>query len=242
MSKQEIPKRIQEIFDSIKNKRAKIVIDHIIKYGQITTEELEKDYGYNHAPRAARDVREAGIPLITNKVKSSDGKRNIAAYTFGDFSTIRLDRVKGRISWPKNFKRDLIQRYGQICLISNVKLESRALQIDHRIPYELAGDKNEGKPNIEDFMLLSGTSNRAKSWSCEHCKNLTEIKDLEKCKSCYWAYPENYSHVALNEARKLDLTWQGDEVKEYDALKSNSEEVGEELPDYVKEILRKNIK
>ncbi len=242
MSKQKIPKKIQKIFDSIKNKRAKIVIDHIIKFGQITTEDLEKDYGYSHAPRAARDVREAGIPLITSKVKSKDGKRNIAAYTFGDFSTIRLDRVKGRINWPKNFKKDLIEKYGQICLISNSKLEPRALQIDHRIPYELVGDQNEDKLDVENFMLLSGTSNRAKSWSCEHCKNLLELKDLEKCKSCYWAYPENYSHVALNEVRRLDITWHGEEVKEYDALKSNSEKVGEELPDYVKKILRKNIK
>ena len=242
MSKQKIPKKIQKFFDSIKNKRAKIVIDHIIKFGQITTEDLEKDYGYSHAPRAARDVREAGIPLITSKVKSKDGKRNIAVYTFGDFSTIRLDRVKGRINWPKNFKKDLIEKYGQICLISNSKLEPRALQIDHRIPYELVGDQNEDKLDVENFMLLSGTSNRAKSWSCEHCKNLLELKDLEKCKSCYWAYPENYSHVALNEVRRLDITWHGEEVKEYDALKSNSEKVGEELPDYVKKILRKNIK
>jgi hypothetical protein len=242
MSKQKIPKKIQEIFDSITNKRAKIVIDHILEHGQITTEELEKDYGYNHAPRAARDVREAGIPLTTLKVKSKDGQRNIAAYTFGDFQTVRLDRVAGRINWPKNFKNELIAKYGEKCLISNADLESRALQIDHRIPYELVGDQNNDKLNVEDFMLLSGTSNRAKSWSCEHCKNLLEIKDSNNCKSCYWAYPENYSHVALNEARRLDLTWQGEEVKYYDALKLNSDEVGEELPEYVKDILRKNIK
>lgn len=180
--------------------------------------------------------------MTTLKVKSKDGKRNIAAYTFGDFKTIRLDRVAGRINWPKNFKKELIDKYGQKCLISNANLESRALQIDHRIPYELIGDQNDEKLNVEDFMLLRGTSNRAKSWSCEHCKNLLEIKDLKNCKSCYWAYPENYSHVILNEARRLDLTWQGEDVKYFDALKLNSDEVGEELPEYVKEILRKNIR
>lgn len=78
MPKVTLPKHILEMLDSIKNKRAKIVIDHIIKHGQITTEELEKDYGYVHPPRAARDVREAGIPLKTIRVKSSDG-RSIAA-------------------------------------------------------------------------------------------------------------------------------------------------------------------
>lgn len=55
-----------------------MVIDHIIAHGFITTEDLQK-YGYNHPPRAARDVREAGIPLETFFVESSDGQR-IAAY------------------------------------------------------------------------------------------------------------------------------------------------------------------
>jgi hypothetical protein len=63
MPKKRLPKEVLEIIKTIKNKRAKIVIDHIMKHGQITTEELEKEYGYNHPPRAARDVREAGIPL-----------------------------------------------------------------------------------------------------------------------------------------------------------------------------------
>jgi hypothetical protein len=57
------------------------VIDHILQYGFIATEDLENTYGYNHPPRAARDVREAGIPLETFKVKSKEGK-SIAAYRF----------------------------------------------------------------------------------------------------------------------------------------------------------------
>ena len=85
MSKQKIPKEFLEIINQITNKRARIVIDHILEYGHITTEELEKDYGYNHPPRAARDVREAGIPLETFRLKSKDGERNIAAYKFWRF-------------------------------------------------------------------------------------------------------------------------------------------------------------
>lgn len=242
MSKPSIPKKFKKLLDSITNKRAKIVIDHILNHGQITTEELEKDYGYNHAPRAARDVREAGIPLETIRVKSKDGKRNIAAYKFGDFKNVRKDRIKGRVNWPKKFKERLITRYGQKCLISNAELEGRALQIDHRIPYEIIGDSEEKDLDVEDFMLLSGTSNRAKSWSCEHCENWTNNKEIDICKTCYWAYPENYSHVAMDQIRRLDLTWQKKEIKEYEALKEESDEVGEPLPKYVKDILRKNLK
>src|SRR5690606_22065657 len=104
MSKKKIPKSFIALIEKITNKRARIVIDHILKHGKITTEELEKDYGYNHPPRAARDVREAGIPLKTIRVKSKDGKRNIAAYEFGDFDSVRQDRIQGRINWPKQFK------------------------------------------------------------------------------------------------------------------------------------------
>lgn len=46
-------------------------------------------------------------------------------------------------------------------------MDERDLQIDHRVPYEVAGESNELK--TEDFMLLCGSANRAKSWSCEHC-------------------------------------------------------------------------
>ena len=70
-----VDERILEVSSKIKKKRSRIVIDHIIKYGQITTEELKELYGYNHPPRAIRNVREEGIPLETLKAVSKDGKK-----------------------------------------------------------------------------------------------------------------------------------------------------------------------
>lgn len=72
-------------------KRPRTVIEHILKHGQITTEELQTTYGYNHPPRAIRDVRELGIPLETFRVASTDG-RSIAAYRFGDPTTAPTSR------------------------------------------------------------------------------------------------------------------------------------------------------
>jgi hypothetical protein len=106
------PTEFLKLAESITNKRAKIVIDHILKHGFITTEDLEKTYGYNHPPRAARDVREAGIPLETFKAKSANGK-SIAAYRFGDLSKIRNNRVDGRQIFSKEFKKSLNTRYSQ---------------------------------------------------------------------------------------------------------------------------------
>lgn len=69
------PKEVLDKLNAITDKRPATVIKHILEHGQITTEDLEKKYGYKHAPRAARDVRERGINLKTFYVKSSQGKR-----------------------------------------------------------------------------------------------------------------------------------------------------------------------
>ena len=102
----EYPKEFLEYVNSITNKRAKVVIDHILNNGFITTEDLETTYGYSHPPRAARDVREAGIPLETFKVKSNNNK-SIAAYRFGDVTKLQKNRVAGRIVFPKELKKQL---------------------------------------------------------------------------------------------------------------------------------------
>ena len=236
-----IPVEVQAIIDGLTNKRAMVVINHIVKYGQITTEQLELEYGYKHPPRAARDVREAGIPLKTIKVKSRDGSRTIGAYTFGDFATVRVDRLSGRRAWPKEFKKNLINRYGSKCHLSDAQLPARALQIDHRIPYEIDGDSTTATISLDDFMLLSGTMNTAKAWSCKNCKNTKILKDSNICRKCYWAYPENYSHVAMKDIRRLDLVWQNKEVKDYDSLIKLSREENVELPDFIKAALKKLI-
>lgn len=75
------PKAIINKLNAITEKRPSTVIQHILKYGFITTEELKGKYGYEHAPRAARDVRERGVNLVTYRVKATDG-RSIAAYKF----------------------------------------------------------------------------------------------------------------------------------------------------------------
>ena len=148
------------------------------------TEDLEKTYGYNHPPRAARDVREAGIPLETFKTKSEDGK-SIAAYRFGDITKIQRNRVEGRQVFSKDFKRVLYNARNGHCYICNGTLEERYLQIDHRVPYEISEDAVNFQQFISDYMLLCASCNRAKSWSCEHCEDWTKTKNSEICLRCY---------------------------------------------------------
>lgn len=234
------PKEFLDHIKSITNKRAKIVIDHILEYGFITTEDLETTYRYSHPPRAARDVREAGVPLETFKAKSKSGK-SIAAYKFGDVTKLQINRVDGRVSFPKEFRKKLYKLGKGKCFICNREFEERYLQVDHRVSYEVGGDAADTR-NIEDFMLLCGSCNRAKSWSCEHCDNWQKEKKPTLCMQCYWGSPTNYNHIALQEIRRLDLQWTGDEVKYYDTIRLIAEQNKIELPDFVKKVIADKIK
>jgi len=236
----EYPEEFLELCRSVTAKRPKTVIDHILEHGHITTEELKVTYGYDHPPRAARDVREHGIPLETFRVEASNG-RKIGAYRFGDPSKVRLKRFDGRTALSKELKEQLIAKYGCNCFIYLEDMDARLLQIDHRVPYEVDGDDRGVTLDADDFMLLCASANRAKSWSCEHCENWMTKKDKKICLSCYWAYPEDYSHVAMRKIRRLDLIWEGEDVMEYDRLKEDAASYGSSLPDFVKEIIRRQL-
>ena len=232
-----LPQDFIKKLESVNAKRPKTVIDHILEHGFVTTEELSQLYGYDHAPRAARDVRELGIPLETFRVKGKSG-RKIAAYRFGDLSKIRDGKIGGRKAWPKEFKSDLVSAKGERCAGCFTTFEERYLQIDHRVPYEVGGDP-AGDVDVADYMLLCGSCNRAKSWSCEHCRNWKSDHLVDVCKACYWASPEDYKNVALRLIRRLDVTWTEDEVPEYDRLVKLSKYAEKDLPDFVKECLRR---
>jgi len=233
------PKEFLELCRSITAKRARTVIDHILKHGQISTEELKNTYGYNHPPRAARDVKEHGIPLERITVVGSDG-RKIAAYRFTDPSKLKLRRFAGRTGLSRQVKQALIQKHGCQCFIYLEEMPEAELQIDHRVPYEVVGDTG-GQPSPDDFMLLCGSANRAKSWSCEHCENWRSLKKREVCLSCYWAYPEEYTHIAMRPVRRVDLLWQGGDVSQHDRLKSDARKAGKPLPQFVKQIIERAI-
>ena len=210
------PKDFIDLLNSVTAKRPKTVIDHILKHGYITSQELKDLYGYNHPPRAVRDVREHGIPIETYTVVGTDG-RKIAAYRFGDPSkaSLSVSKASGRTILSKALKQALIEKYGARCFIYLEEMDESSLQVDHRIPYEIAGEQDTG--NMECFMLLSPSANRAKSWTCEHCSNW-EKRDKEFCIRCFWAYPENYDHIAGKIEKVVSIVFTGNEIEDYNKL------------------------
>lgn len=240
MSKQNYPPEFLKLLKSVEAKRPKTVIDNILKHGQITTEELKDTYGYNHPPRAIRDVREKGIPVKTFRVTGTDG-RKIAAYKFGGPAEVRATQLSGRTAFSSNLKNALVEKYGPRCNIYLEPFPMRELQIDHRVPFEIAGDDGSLSEDISEYMLLCAFANRAKSWSCENCPNWQK-KDIATCQSCYWAYPESYRHIATRDIRRFDLLWSGEEIADYDRLVEEAGKVQDEAPEYVKNVLRNHFK
>lgn len=234
----EYPKEFLELLQSVTAKRPRTVIQHILEHGYITSEELEDTYGYKHPPRAARDVREYGIPLVTYRVKGIDGKR-ITVYKFGDPTDITngLSKSAGRTVLSKALKQALIERYGSKCFVYLETMDKSVLQVDHRIPYEIGGEHDE--EDTDYYMLLSPSANRAKSWTCEHCENW-ERKDSRFCLRCFWAYPENYDHIAGKHERIISLVFTGDEIEDYNRLIKLSGE--EKAQDVIKKIIHEYLK
>lgn len=144
------------------NKRAIAVLKALLSRGTISTDELA-EMGYEHPPRAVGDVRDAGIPIVTGSAISERTGRRMAVYSFGDPSQIQDGRVGGRSALPKAFKAALIARYGSVDCITGAQLDGRVLQIDHRIPFRIAGDTGLGDQDVESYMLLDASSQRAKS-------------------------------------------------------------------------------
>lgn len=233
-------KALLDLCSSVTAKRPKTVIDHILKHGFITTEELKEKYGYNHPPRAVRDVRENGIPIETFRVTDSGG-RSIAAYRLGELGKQRIKKLTGRTGLSKKIRETLVKKYGCKCSIYLEYVDERELQIDHRVPFEIGGDGDQDELDADDFMLLSASANRAKSWSCEHCENWIGPKEKKVCLSCYWAYPEDYTHIAMRPIRRVDLLWEGDEVAVYETLKTQAVSLDKEIPAFVKEIIKQAL-
>lgn len=198
----EYSKEFLDLLESVTAKRPRTVIQHILQHGYITSQELKDLYGYNHPPRAIRDVREYGIPLVTYRVTGIDG-RKIAAYKFGNPEDAKntLSKAAGRTVLSKALKQALIEKYGAKCFIYLEEMDEAKLQVDHRIPYEIGGEHDE--QDIDYFMLLSPSANRAKSWTCEHCKNW-DAKD--------------YDHVAGKPEKMISIIFSGNEIEDYNKL------------------------
>jgi hypothetical protein len=229
----------QAFVNESKTGRAVLALKAMLERGFVTTDDLNA-LGYNHPPRAIADVRDQGIPVITESVKNADGRR-MARYRLGTAESIRTGQT-GRTNFTKKFRNDLLAKYGSIDCITRATHDPRSLQIDHRVPFRVAGDLGLATSDVDAFMLLDAKSQRAKSWACENCENFKATQIVEICNGCFWAFPDTYNHVAMQEQRRTDVVWQNDDVAIHDALKQEAAALEIDLPELLRDLGRSRLK
>jgi len=138
---------------------------------------------------------------------------------------------------PKKERATIIEAAGGECQLCGA---THDLQIDHRVPYQVAGESLKEQPDA--YMVVCGTCNRRKSWICEHCPNLLKLKQAKICSSCYWANPEEHKHVAMEQIRRIDLVFSGEEAKDFDRFRQRCEARGIGVARGLKEFLPKSGK
>ena len=77
------PQPFLDRLNSVTAKKPRAVIQHILKHGSITSEEMQTIYGDKNPGKTIYSIRQRGIPIANSYVKSSQGK-SIASYSFGD--------------------------------------------------------------------------------------------------------------------------------------------------------------
>lgn len=223
-----IPAKLLERIKAVTNKRARLVLDVLVKDGSISTIQIN-EAGYDHPPRAVRDAVELGFAITRIKAKRSDGQ-SIAAYVFDERE---LDpSLTGRVVLAKKERSAIIKRKGGKCGLCGAV---HNVQVDHRIPFQVAGDSQ--RDEADPYQLLDGACNRKKSWACEHCSNWLELKDFDTRLSCYWANPGTYTHVAMQPERRVDVVWSGKEVTIFERLQRSADRNNRSVADEIKAIV-----
>lgn len=228
----------RKILNSL-GKRPRTVLEKILENGSVSTYELG-ELGYDQPPRAAQDLKEAGVPLKTTFGKHPETGSRMGIYSIDFDAEMNFGNGKGRRAFPKKFKQLLLKIYDKKCNVCNVQYPATALQIDHRVPYIVGGETDELDPG--SFQLLCASHQRSKSWECEHCPNY-KIKNLASCESCYWAYPDtDFAHVATIPEKRADIIWQGEsEIADYLRLRKFAHLLEFTIPDAIKVLIKKAL-
>ncbi len=184
-------------------KRAKWAIDELLSNGSLTSSEM-LEFGHMHPARVICDVRDQGIPVETTTI-FEQGKR-YASYKLGKAKDINRAKFGGRKTIPTCIKHILVARNGMQCQLSKATLQSTDLEVDHRIPFALAGEPKHPKcPS--NYMLLSRSMQMKKSKECAGCPNLKKLNSVDNCNECYWASPEHYTHKAMRQEQVTSINW-----------------------------------
>ncbi len=225
----------EELLETL-GKRPRTMLELLMKKGEVSTYELG-ELGYDQAPRVAQDLKERGVRLRVKNGRHPITGSRMAIYSLADDGEETPGSFTGRVAIPKAFREEILVHFKSRCNVCNTEYNGRSLQVDHRVPFLVGGESNEF--DVRNFQALCNSHQRAKSWECEHCEN-RERRDVTICSTCYWAIPDGpFTHVAMREERRLDLTFVASEIKEYKNLEKAAKGLGRPISDVAKAAIKK---
>ena len=231
-----MPKDLPESFikkaKAVTAKRAKTVIDHILKHGHITTEELKNLYGYNHPPRAVRDVREQGIPLETFRMHGQRQPKPRGLPLRRPFQD-----SAGTLAGRKCFCKEFRERHW-----SNVTAASVACVLTTPSPCMQSTIGAHMK-----WVAGGGVRHRGFNLDGGLMRQVLVLRALQQLDGetgpegsydvLFGASPASYRHIAMRPVRRLELVWTEQEVAGFDKLSKAAQKRGMPLPDFIKTLL-----
>jgi hypothetical protein len=183
------------------SKRARFVRDAILRSGAVTALHIKQVY--SNETMAVCDLAQTGVPLERRRERSPSG-RTTTCYTL-DPVEFQM-RQEARACLSEKSRAALFERYGYMCAVCG-HAHKRTLQADHRVPYRIVGNTRARMVGIDAFQALCPTCNTAKHWRCATCPT-AESGDVDGpigCQLCYWASPNNYTHIAGKPERRVVL-------------------------------------
>lgn len=198
-------------------KRGQHLRDLLLEKERVSTYEIQQRY--SSATRVASDLLAIGLTLKKESEKSEDGKvRTLYSLDPSGFVCAQ----EARQSIPGRIRVEVIgQATG--CRLCGTQVEKRVFQVDHRVPFCLVGNRLAQQEGVGAFQALCPSCNTAKSHACKRCPDPKE----ESCRTCYWAYPEDYRHIAGKTERRLVLVARTpDELKRLGEIEAGARECG----------------
>ncbi len=150
-------------------------------------------YGMGFDPVVTRDLTKHGLVFYSQRgqILLDLGASNAS---LGGFSTL-----------PSRQRDALLADAHFTCVFCRKQYERKFLTADHRVPHRVAGNSLTDAEGLQAYQVACYPCNNRKQQGCRACTNQQTTKDIAKCRTCYWAYPDKYEHIAGKHERRLTL-------------------------------------
>jgi hypothetical protein len=177
------------------SKRACCVRDLLLTQGWVTYAQIKPLYDCYR--RAKRDLIDVGLTLQAKTIHDGHGRTTLFEFDPQAFA----GQQESRLPLSAKDREELKRRFDYKCNLCSTPEHHRHLEADHRIGFDLVGNDLHKAEGLDAFQPLCAPCNDKRQRACMECPN----KDPDTCRSCRWAYPEKYAHVATRPERRAEL-------------------------------------